>query len=94
MTKTKRFTVALGYYSLEADALRSNSYMAPTPLWAFDTDGAVTASRVLAEMIRGKTRRAREVRALQPLRTGLRMSIMTPKGDLPLNMFRRVYLNA
>jgi hypothetical protein len=89
---TKRYTVAVGHYSLDANALRNNSYRSPTAVFAYDTNSPKQASRVLAELINGKTVRARGVHRQQPIGSGMKFVVMTPDGDYSLRQFRQAFL--
>lgn len=86
---SKRFTVAVGIYDLSAEGLRTKSYQSPKPIFAYDTDSHKQASRILAELISGKTKRAKDVRAKQRIGHGAKFVIMAPSGDYSLQQFRR-----
>ena len=92
MSKLKTYTVAVGCYSLDAEALRNHTYRTPKPLFAYDTNSAKQAARILAEMINGKTRRAKATKMAQPIGHGMKYVIMTADGDWSLRQFRERFL--
>lgn len=89
----KRFTIAIGQFSLSAESLRASSYASPEPIWAYDTNSAKQVHRILTEIINGKTRRAKEIHAKQKREHGMKMRVLTVDGDLPLRAFMLRYAN-